>query len=116
MCHQSVIAADDLADTDAVDVEVIDLRTLIPYDIESILKSVKKTGRVVIVHEAPLSMGFGAEMAAVIQEKAFGYLHTPIQRVAAPDVPYHFSIGDECYKPNAHRIGLAIKRAMAFEF
>lgn len=114
--HQAVEAAERLAEERGIDTEVIDLRTLIPYDIETILKSVKKTGRVVVVHEAPLSLGFGAEMAAVIQEKAFGYLHAPIQRVAAPDVPYHFSIGDECYKPDAHRIGLAIQRAMEFEF
>ena len=109
-------AAEELATTKGYDVEIIDLRTLIPYDIDTILKSVKKTGRVVTVHEAPLSMGFGAEMAAVIQEKAFGYLHTPIQRVAAPDVPYHFSIGDEYYRPNARRIRLAIERTMEFEF
>ena len=108
--------ADELADDTGVSVEVIDLRTLIPFDIECILTSVRKTGRVVVVHEAPLSLGFGAELAAVVQEKAFGYLHTPILRVAAPDVPYHFSIGDECYRPNAHRIKSAIGRAMEFEF
>ena len=109
-------AADELATTKGYDVEIIDLRTLIPYDMDTILASVKKTGRVITVHEAPLSMGFGAELAAVIQEKAFGYLHTPIQRVAAPDVPYHFSIGDEYYRPNARRIRLAIERTMEFEF
>ncbi|MEK9752043.1 MAG: alpha-ketoacid dehydrogenase subunit beta [Rhodospirillaceae bacterium] len=116
MRHRCVEAAEELAEQDGIDAEVIDLRTLIPYDMECILASVKKTGRVVIVHEAPVSLGFGAEMAAVIQEKAFGHLHTPIQRVAAPDVPYHFSIGDECYKPDAHRIKLAVKRAMEFQF
>ena len=115
MRHRAVEAADDLA-AEGIDTEVIDLRTLIPYDFDTILASVRKTGRVVIVHEAPLSMGFGAELAAVIQEKAFGYLHTPIQRVAAPDVPYHFSIGDEYYKPDAHRITLAVKRAVEFQF
>ncbi len=116
MRHRALEAAEELSEAEGIDTEVIDLRTLIPYDIDCILASVKKTGRVVVVHEAPLSLGFGAEMAAVIQEKAFGYLHTPIQRVAAPDVPYHFSIGDECYKPDAHRIKLAIKRAMEFKF
>lgn len=115
MRHRAIEAADDLA-AEGIDAEVIDLRTLIPYDIDTVLTSVRKTGRVVIVHEAPLSMGFGAELAAVIQEKAFGHLHTPIQRVAAPDVPYHFSIGDECYKPDAHRITLAVKRAVEFKF
>lgn len=114
--YQVELAASELAEKSNIDVEVIDLRTLIPYDIETIVQSVKKTGRVVIVHEAPLSMGFGAELAAVVQEKAFGYLHAPIQRVAAPDVPYHFSIGDEHYRPSAKRIRLAIERTMEFEF
>jgi pyruvate/2-oxoglutarate/acetoin dehydrogenase E1 component len=114
--HVTVRAADELADDDGVDVEVIDLRTLIPFDIDTILASVRKTGRVIVVHEAPLSLGFGAELAAVIQEKAFGYLHTPIQRVAAPDVPYHFSIGDESYRPNPKRLRAAVRRAMEFEF
>ena len=116
MRYQCLEAAGVMATKAGIEAEVIDLRSLIPFDIETILKSVKKTGRVIIVHEAPLSMGFGAELVAVIQDKAFGYLHAPIQRVAAPDVPYHFSIGDEVYKPNAQRIGLAIKRIMEFEF
>jgi len=114
--YQVELAANELAKKSNIDVEVIDLRTLIPYDIETIVESVKKTGRAIIVHEAPLSMGFGAELAAVVQEKAFGYLHAPIQRVAAPDVPYHFSIGDEHYRPSAKRIRLAIERTMEFEF
>lgn len=114
--HQASKVADELAEETGTSVEVIDLRTLIPFDIDCILRSVRKTGRVVVVHEAPLSLGFGAELAAVVQEKAFGYLHTPILRVTAPDVPYHFSIGDECYRPNAHRIKTAIARAMEFEF
>jgi pyruvate dehydrogenase E1 component beta subunit len=109
-------AAEELAESRGYSIEIIDLRTLIPYDIDTVLASVKKTGRVLTVHEAPLSMSFGSELAAVIQEKAFGYLHTPIQRVAAPDVPYHFSIGDEFYKPDARRISKAIIRTMEFEF
>ena len=80
------------------------------------LASLAGEWRVIVVHEAPLSLGFGSELAAVVQEKAFGYLHTPILRVTAPDVPYHFSIGDECYRPNAGRIRTAIERAMEFEF
>ncbi len=114
--HWVAEIADDLADEEGYDIEVIDLRTLIPFDIDCILQSVKRTGRVLTVHEAPLSMGFGAELAAVIQEKAFGYLKTPIQRVAAPDVPYHFSIGDEVYRPNKTRIRKAMQRTMEFEF
>lgn len=114
--HEAVRAADKLADGGGPDAEVIDLRTLIPYDIETILRSVRKTGRVVIAHEAPLSLGFGAELAAVIQQKAFGHLHAPIDRVAAPDVPYPFSIGDELYKPNARNIIAGIRRVTEFAF
>ena len=113
--YEAIKAADELALTTGIETEVIDLRSLIPYDIETILKSVKRTGRVIIVHEAPLSMGLGAEFATVVQEKAFGYLHAPVQRVAAPDVPYHFSIGDDYYRPNAGLIQLAIERIMSFE-
>lgn len=113
--YEAMKAAEAMAGN-GTQIELIDLRTLIPYDIETILASVEKTGRVVIVHEAPLTMGFGAELAAVIQEKAFGFLQAPIQRVAAPDVPYLFSIGDEYYKPNARTILAGIKRALEFNF
>jgi pyruvate/2-oxoglutarate/acetoin dehydrogenase E1 component len=77
---------------------------------------VQRTGRLVVVHEAPLSLGFGAELAATVQERAFGYLHCPIGRVAAPDLPYGFSGGDEYYRPNKARIAAAIRRAMEFDF
>lgn len=114
--HEVAEVADEMNAEGSVSVEVIDLRTLIPFDIDTILASVRKTGRVVIVHEAPLSLGFGAELAAVIQEKAFGFLRAPIDRVAAPDVPYHFSIGDEMYKPGKHSIRAGIRRVMEFAF
>lgn len=114
--HEAAKAADQLAGEGGPDVELIDLRTLIPYDIETILASVRKTGRVVVAHEAPLSLGFGAEIVAVIQQKAFGYLHAPIDRIAAPDVPYPFSIGDELYKPSARNIIAGIRRVTEFAF
>ena len=114
--HEVMKVANTLAERDGVSVEVIDLRTLIPFDIDSIMTSVTKTGRVVIVHEAPLSLGFGAELAAVIQKRAFGYLHAPIERVAAPDVPYPYSIGDDAYKPGPRNILAGIKRVMEFTF
>jgi pyruvate/2-oxoglutarate/acetoin dehydrogenase E1 component len=114
--HWVARLADELADQRGYDIEVIDLRTLVPFDVDTVVRSVKKTGRLVSVHEAPLSGGFGAELAAVVQEKAFGYLHTPIARVAAPDVPYHFSIGDEHCRPSERRIRKAIIRTMEFEF
>ncbi|MEA2236096.1 MAG: hypothetical protein QOC81_820 [Thermoanaerobaculia bacterium] len=83
-------AAADLAN-DGVSVEVIDLRSIIPFDEEAILTSVAKTNRVIILHEAPLTGGAGAEFAARIAEKAFDYLDAPIKRVAALDVPTPYS-------------------------
>ncbi len=99
-----------------VTIEIIDLCSLIPFDIEMVLASVQKTGRMLVIHEAPQSLGFGAELVAVLQEKAFGYLKAPIGRVAAPDVPYHFSIGDEVYRPNRARIRQGILRTIGFDF
>ena len=83
-------AADDLA-KDRVSVEIIDLRSIIPFDEEAILESVAKTNRVIILHEAPLTGGAGAEFAARIAEKAFDYLDAPIKRIAALDVPTPYS-------------------------
>jgi pyruvate/2-oxoglutarate/acetoin dehydrogenase E1 component len=83
-------AADDLA-KDGVSTEIIDLRSILPFDEEAILDSVAKTNRVMILHEAPLTGGAGAEFAARIAEKAFEYLDAPIRRVAALDVPTPYS-------------------------
>ena len=96
--------------------EVIDLKSLIPYDIERICASVERTGRLVIIHEAPETMGFGAELAARVQQRCFGYLQAPIDRVCAPDVPYSYRVGDDYYKPNAERIRAGLRRAMEFTF
>jgi pyruvate dehydrogenase E1 component beta subunit len=71
---------------EGIEVEVIDPRTLRPLDIDTIIESVKKTGRLVVVHEAMKTCGVGAEIAALVQEKAFDYLDAPIKRVATPDV------------------------------
>ncbi|WP_291843117.1 transketolase C-terminal domain-containing protein, partial [Maricaulis sp.] len=70
------------------DAEVIDLKTLVPYDIETIARSVNKTGRCIVAQEAPRTSGFGAELAAQIQEECFYALEAPIQRVAGWDTPY----------------------------
>jgi 2-oxoisovalerate dehydrogenase E1 component beta subunit len=89
------------------DLEVIDLRTLVPFDIDTILASVHKTGRVVIVHEAPRTSGFGAELAATIQEKAILHLEAPILRVTGFDTPFPYTLEME-YLPLSHRILPAI--------
>jgi 2-oxoisovalerate dehydrogenase E1 component beta subunit len=94
-----------------VDAEVIDLRTLVPLDIDTVVESVKKTGRCVVVHEAPMTSGFGAELSALVQERCFYHLEAPIGRVAGWDTPYPHAFEWE-YFPGPKRVGEALKRAM----
>jgi pyruvate/2-oxoglutarate/acetoin dehydrogenase E1 component len=114
--HLAVRVADDMEEREGISIEVIDLRSIVPWDRATVSASVRKTGRVVLLHEAALTLGFGAELAAAIQEHDFGYLHCPIQRVAGHDMPYGFSIGDEHYRPSSERVRAAVRRAMDFEF
>ena len=93
-----------------VNAEIIDLRTLNPLDETAIVASAKKTGKVIIVHEAPLSFGLGAEIAARIAEKAIYELSAPIIRVASPSLPYPFPGYENYYIPNAKKIGAAIDK------
>ena len=97
------LAASETAAAEGVECEVLDLRTLWPVDIDAIVESVKKTGRVVIVHEAPKSCGFGAELVALINEKAFVHLEAPPARVTGYDTPFPYTLEME-YLPLAHRI------------
>ena len=99
------------AEAEGVSVEVVDLRTLMPFDIDTILDSVKKTGRCVIVHEAPRTCGFGAELIASIQERAIEYLESPILRVTGLDTPFPYSLEHE-YMPNADRVLGAIRQTL----
>ncbi len=100
-------AAED-AQAQGISVEVIDLRTLVPLDVATLAESVTRTGRAVVLQEAPLTAGFGAEVVATIQEEAFFSLQAPIRRVAAPDVPYPVQLLEEEYTPNAARVLEAI--------
>jgi pyruvate dehydrogenase E1 component beta subunit len=100
-------AAED-AQAQGISVEVIDLRTLVPLDVATLADSVTRTGRAVVVQEAPLTAGFGAEVVATIQEEAFFSLQAPIRRVSAPDVPYPVQLLEEAYAPNAERVLEAI--------
>jgi 2-oxoisovalerate dehydrogenase E1 component beta subunit len=106
MLYEAIAAADDAANQ-GVDCEVVDLRTLWPVDIEAIVSSVKKTGRVVVVHEAPKTCGFGAELVALINEKAFLHLEAPPVRVCGFDTPFPYALEME-YLPLARRIVPAI--------
>ncbi len=103
MVHVSITAAEETG----VDAEVIDLRTLVPLDLDAIVSSVERTGRCVIVHEATLTSGFGAELAALVQEHCFYRLEAPIRRVAGWDTPYPH-VHEWEYFPGPARVGRAL--------
>jgi 2-oxoisovalerate dehydrogenase E1 component beta subunit len=94
-----------------VNAEIIDLRTLVPLDIEAIEDSVKKTGRCLIVHEATRTGGFGAELSALVQERCFYHLEAPIERVTGFDTPYPHSL-EWAYFPGPVRIAEALKKLL----
>ncbi len=99
------------AEAEGISTELIDMRTLLPFDIETVLESVKKTGRVVVVHEAPKTCGYGAELAASIYERALEYIEAPIERVTGFDIPFPFTLEHE-YLPNADRTLGAIRKTL----
>ncbi len=110
----SVIQCMQAIEKSGKNIELIDLRTIYPFDIDAIEASVKKTGRCVVVHEAPLTCGFGAEISARIMERCFLHLEAPVQRVAGFDtiMPYYKPEPD--YMPDAARVGRAIADAPAY--
>lgn len=115
MLHESLTAAQELMHED-INVEVIDPRTLHPLDEETILSSVKKTGKALIVHEDNLTLGLGAEIAALIASQAFEFLDAPVTRVAGPDVPampYARSMQDY-FMPTAEKIAAAVRKLAAY--
>jgi 2-oxoisovalerate dehydrogenase E1 component beta subunit len=93
--------------------EVVDLRTLVPLDAEAVLASVRKTGRVVIVHEAPRTCGYGAELAALIAEQALTSLLAPVLRVTGYDTPFPYTL-EHSYLPDAPRVLRAIEHVMSY--
>jgi pyruvate dehydrogenase E1 component beta subunit len=103
-------AADALAAEHGISAEVLDLRTLVPLDIEAIASSVERTGRAVIVQEAPLSGGFASEVAATIAEEAFYSLEAPVARVSGYDVPYPVGMLEDRYLPDVDRVVEAVRR------
>ncbi|BCB95786.1 2-oxoisovalerate dehydrogenase subunit beta [Dissulfurispira thermophila] len=108
MLHRAIQAVEGF------DAEVIDLMTLVPFDEEAIFKSVKKTGRVVIIHEAPKTCGFGAEISATISEDAMLYLKAPIIRVAGYDVVMPLPKLEDYYMPTEGRIRKAMEEVMKY--
>lgn len=109
MLQRALAAAETLA-AEGIQAEVVDPRTLVPFDKETVLKSVEKTGKLVIVHEAVRTGGFGGEIAAVVAEEGFDYLDAPIKRVTAPDTPIPFApVLEAAYLPDEARIIKAVK-------
>jgi 2-oxoisovalerate dehydrogenase E1 component beta subunit len=110
MLYEALDAATK-ASSQGIDAEVIDLRTLWPLDIEAIVASVRKTGRVVVVHEAPRTCGLGAEIVTLLMEKAFFHMQAPPIRVTGFDTPFPYTLEME-YLPLSHRILPALVRAV----
>ena len=115
MLHYCLEAADILAE-EGTSVEVTDLRTLKPLDRETILSSVKKTGRALIVHEDNITGGVGAEVSALLAEEAFEYLDAPIMRVCGPDIPTmpFAPTLEDAYMPNTESIAAGVRRLAAY--
>ena len=110
MTHVALEAAKK-AEEQGISIEVLDLRTLLPFDIEGILASVRKTGRAVMLYEAPKTCGYGAEIIASIQERAMDCLEAPILRVAGLDTPFPYTLEHE-YLPNADRLLGAVRKTL----
>lgn len=102
-----------LASKEKISVELIDMRSLLPFDIEAILRSVKKTGKLVIAHEAPKIGGFGGELAAQVSERAIDSLQAPILRVGGYDTPFPYSLENQ-YLPSPERVFKAIKNVASY--
>jgi len=113
MLREALAAADGL-ESEGIDAEVVDLRTISPFDRETVLDSVRKTGRAVVVHEAPKSGGFGGELAATIAEEAVLYLEAPLERVTGFDAPIPMLAREDYHLPNPPRIEEAIGRVVSF--
>ncbi len=113
MLREALNAAEQLKG-DKIDPEIIDLRTISPMDVETIITSIRKTGRGVIVHEAPRTCGLGAEIIALINEKALLSLQAPIERVTGFDIPIPLMKTEHYYLPNPQRIVMAVKKVMSF--
>ncbi|OQA24618.1 MAG: 2-oxoisovalerate dehydrogenase subunit beta [Verrucomicrobia bacterium ADurb.Bin345] len=115
MVHEALRAAEQLASDGGYEVMVVDLRTLKPYDADTVLTAVAATNRVLIAHEGWRTNGFGAELSALVADRAFHLLDAPVRRVAAPDVPVPFAPElENAYRPNADKIATALLELMEY--
>jgi pyruvate dehydrogenase E1 component beta subunit len=113
MVREVLNAAEQLKG-DKIELEIIDLRTISPIDTETIITSIRKTGRGVIVHEAPKTCGLGAEIIALVNEKALLSLQAPVERVTGFDIPFPLMKTEHYYLPNPKRIVMAVKKVTSF--
>ena len=111
--HTVLATVERLAEEEQISAEVVDLRTLVPFDLETVLDSVRRTGRALVVHEAPRTCGFGAELSASISERALLSLQAPVARVTGLDTPFPYSL-EEDYLPNKDRIRKAAMDILNF--
>lgn len=109
----NVMAAKELQEFHSISAEVIDLSTLNPLDIGTIINSIKKTGRLIVAHEAPFTSGLGAEISSLVQENALINLKSPIIRCCGYDTPFPLAF-ENYYLPGISRIKMAAQRAMKF--
>ncbi|NLN59337.1 MAG: alpha-ketoacid dehydrogenase subunit beta [Deltaproteobacteria bacterium] len=115
-CVYTALEAAGILAEDGISLEIIDLRTLVPLDKTTLLDSVRKTGRLLVLHDASRFCGFGAEIAAIAAEEAFNALKAPIVRIAAPDIPVPVSPPQEAfYKPKSEQVVMAARRLVAQE-
>lgn len=105
--------AAELAEKKGISAEILDLRSLLPFDLDAILASVKKTGRAVVVHEAPRTCGFGAEIVAQMAERALDYLKAPIPRVSGFDTPFPYKL-EHYYMPGPDRVLSALEKTVRY--
>lgn len=113
MLYNCLAAAEQSEEEEGISCEVVDLRTLMPFDIDTVLSSVQKTGRLVIVHEAPRTCGFGAELAATVGEKGLLHLQAPVTRVTGFDTPFPYA-REEDYLPGVERIRNGLREIVEF--
>jgi pyruvate/2-oxoglutarate/acetoin dehydrogenase E1 component len=112
MTHVALKTAAE-AEAKGIDVEVIDLRTIVPWDRECVLASARKTGRVVVLHEAPRTAGFGGEIVATIAERAIDSMRAPILRVTGFDTPFPYTL-EHVYMPDVKRTMSAVERVFNY--
>lgn len=114
MMRPTLEAAEDLAEKDHASVEIVDLLSVAPMDTETIVQSVRKTGRAVVIHEGPRRCGIGAEVVARLVEKALLHLEAPIRRITGYDTQFPYFARERAFLPNADRIAHAAREVLAF--